>query len=129
MAQLLCSSPTFQQTLSCETGSFSCRGNPCSLLRALSLYFPVQPAPPRPPSPPPRMHPLCSAARLSPSCPPTGLDECFFNSVVVKRSRECDFLMLLVFIVFRLAVQGSKVFLPTPPSWQELQPLFLPLLV
>ena len=113
--------------LSCETGSFSCRRNPCSILQlVLSFQFPVQPALPGLSS----LLPCCASslfACLSPiSTPPTSLGECFFNSLVVGVPFSLIFWQFWLFTVFRLVVilplvvQGNEAFLPTPSSWLEL---------
>ena len=114
--------------LSCETGSFSCHGNPCSILQLpLSLQFPGEPA----------LHhlqsaalPCCRPMHLSflplVSAAPTSLGECFFNSLVVGLPCSLIFWQFWLFFVFKLVVilllvvHGSKVFLPTTPSWPEL---------
>ena len=58
--------------------------------------------------------------------PPTGLDECFFNSSVVGVPCSLIFWQFWLFFLFKLVVihllvvWGSKAFVPTPPSWLEL---------
>ena len=57
------------------------------------------------------------------STPPTSMDECFFNSLVVRVPH--NFWHSWLFIVFKfvivlLVVQGSEAFVPMPPSWPEI---------
>ena len=59
--------------------------------------------------------------------PPTSLDDCsFFNSLVVRPSYRSIFWQIWLFFIFKfvvvlLVVWGGKVYLPTPPSWSEVQ--------
>ena len=60
------------------------------------------------------------------SNPPTSLDECFvFNSLVVGPPYSSIFWQFWLFFVLKfivvllLVVQGSKAYLPMPPSWPE----------
>ena len=66
---------------------------------------------------------------LSVSAPPTGLDECCFNSLVVRllySSIFWQFWLVFVckFVVVLLVVRGGAVCLPTPPFWLEVQGFF-----
>ena len=61
---------------------------------------------------------------------PTGLDECFFNSVVVRlpySSIFCQFWLFFVFkfVVLLLVVQRDTVYLPMPPSLPKVRTSFL----
>ena len=67
---------------------------------------------------------MSSLPQLPVCTPPTGLDECFFNSLVVGLPCGLTFWQFWLFfvsklIVILLVVQGSKVFLPMPLSWPE----------
>ena len=71
---------------------------------------------------------LCESSppQLPMSDPPSGLNECFFfNSLVVRLPYSLIFGKFWLFFVFEfvvvllLVVQGSKMFLPTPPFWPE----------
>ena len=59
------------------------------------------------------------------SNPPTSLDECFFNSLVVGLLCSLIFQKFWLVFVFKLVVilllvvWGNEVFLPTPPSWPD----------
>ena len=88
-------------------------------------------------------HPLSMPAAISPACsitmphvlsglaavstPPTSVDECFFfNSLVVELSYSLIFWQFWLLFVFKFAVlvlvmQGSREYLPMPPSWPEVQ--------
>ena len=83
-----------------------------------------------------RQLPLCPVLQPQPcqesclpqlpiSAPPTGLDECFFSSLVVGLPYSlifCQFWLFFVFkfvVVLLLVMQGGTVCLPTPPSWLE----------
>ena len=137
--------------LSCKSGSFSCCLNPhrffsvrgfealfphagtlgCAVCLAPQLFLLVYPhvGPPAPPatallSPPASAMPQVLSTWQLVSASPTGLDECFFNSLVVRlpySSIFCQFWLLLVFkfVVVLLVVRGGTVCLPTPPSWLE----------
>ena len=129
--------------VSWEAGSFSCCCNPHRFFQSevLRLYFPctgtlgcmVCLTPQlfllvylhtnvRPPGPPATtlLRVLSTAA-----VPPTGLDECFFNSFVVGlpysfiSGSSGYFFAFKCIVVLLLVVQGGKVYLPTPPSWPE----------
>ena len=66
-----------------------------------------------------------SLPQLPISAPPTSLDECFFNSLVVRLPYSSIFWQFWLFFVFKLVValllvvQGDTVYLPTPPSLPE----------
>ena len=69
---------------------------------------------------------VSSPPRLPVSAPPTRLDECFFfNSLFVVLLYCLIFWQLWLFFVFKfvvvllLVVWGGKLYLPMPPSWQE----------
>ena len=69
-----------------------------------------------------------SLPQLPVSAAPTSLNECFFfNSLVVElpyRLIVWQFWLVFVFkfvVVLLLVVRGSKVYLPTPPSWPEVE--------
>ena len=68
-----------------------------------------------------------SLPRLPVTTPPTGLDECSFNFLVVGLPYSSIFWHFLLFFVFKfvvvllLVVRGGKVYLPMPPSWPEVQ--------
>ena len=68
-----------------------------------------------------------SPRQLPISAPPAGLDECFFNSLVVGLPYSSIFWQFWSFFVFKfvvvlpLVVQGSKMYLPMPLSWLELR--------
>ena len=68
-----------------------------------------------------------SPPRLPISAPPTGLDECFFfNSLVVGLPYSMIFWKFWLFFVFKFCCPSfgctrSKVYLPMPPSWSEVQ--------
>ena len=65
------------------------------------------------------------SAQLPVPTPPTSLDECFFNSLVVGLPYSLIFWQFWLFFVFKfvvvflLVVQGGRVYLPTPPPWLE----------
>ena len=73
------------------------------------------------------VHQLALPHVLSPlfSVPPTRLDECFFNSLVVGLPRHLIFWQVWLIFVFKLVVvllfvvRGSEAFLAIPPSWLE----------
>ena len=68
------------------------------------------------------------------STPPTGLDECFLNSLVVGLPYSLIFWQFWLFFVFKLVVilllvvQGSKEYLPMPLSWLEVYLILLSIL-
>ena len=70
------------------------------------------------------------SAQLPISARPTGLDECFFNSLVVRLPLSlifCQFWLFFVFkfiVVFLLVVREGTVYLPKPPSWPELRKVY-----
>ena len=75
-----------------------------------------------------RQPPPCSESSppwLPVWAPPTSLDECFFFiSLVVGlpySSIFCQFWLffVLIVVVLLLVVRGGPVYLPTPPSWLE----------
>ena len=81
------------------------------------------------PQPHPHGSPPCHLSCLSwlpNSSPPTSLDECSFNSLVVRLPCSFIFGQFWLFIVFKLVVmlflvvRGSETFLLMPPSWLEL---------
>ena len=81
-----------------------------------------------PPHPPSLVHqppPCCTRPlpQLPVSAPPTGLDECFLNSLVVRLPYSLIFCQFWLFFVFKfvllLVVRGGTVCLPTSPSWLE----------
>ena len=65
---------------------------------------------------------MSSLPLLPISAPPTSLNECFFNSLIVGVPWSLIFWHFWLFIVFKLVfifllvVWGSKAFLPMPPS-------------
>ena len=64
------------------------------------------------------------------SAPSTGLDGCFFNSLIVGLPYSLIFCQFWLFFVFKfvvlvLVVWGGTVCLPMPPSWLEVMNLFL----
>ena len=69
--------------------------------------------------------PVSSPPWLPVSAPLISLDECFFNSLVVGllySSISQQFWLFFIFklvIILLLVVQGSEVYLPSPPSWLE----------
>ena len=75
--------------------------------------------------------PPCHASSppwLPVSAPPTSLDEYFFfNSTVVELLYSLIFWQFWLFFVFKsvvvllLVVWGNQAYLPTPPSWPEVQ--------
>ena len=147
-AHLLGSSPTFPTSsqLSCESGKFSHRGNPCcSPQSALSVSFlfsqPYRSGPPpchgtSQPAPPaqsitlPRVFFPCLAARLPCSFLLVWLNVSF-NSFIVGVPCSLIFWHFLLFTEFRLViffllvVGGSEGFLPMPPSWPGTFSVFL----
>ena len=65
-----------------------------------------------------------SLPRLPVSAPPTGLDECFFNFLVLRHPYSVIFWQFWLsfvfkFVVLLLVVWGGTVYLPMPPSWLE----------
>ena len=85
----------------------------------------------------PVLQPLpCHTSSLPPvSNPPTGLGECFFNSLVIGVPCSLIFWHFWLFVVFKLVailllvVWGSEAFLHKLPSWLELYTIyFLPIL-
>ena len=71
---------------------------------------------------------LSSLPQLPISTSPTSLDECFFfNSLVIGLPYSLLFWQFSLFLFFKLVVilllvvWGSEAYLPTPPSWPELQ--------
>ena len=119
------------RTSSCETGSISHLGNPSlSPPSTRSLSFPLKSVPPLQlcgagawPSAPPLS--CLATVFLSPEVRLVVLVDFFFNALVVRVPCSLIFWHFWLFIDFRLVVillvvQGSKGFLPTPPSWQEL---------
>ena len=130
--------------LSCEAGSFSCCCNPhrflqlevfeaffsfagtwgCTVCLTPQFFLPVYlHANVGPPGLPAANLPgvLSAAAHLCPSY------QFFFNSFIVGLSYSSIFWQFWSFFVFKfivvllLVVQGGKVYLPTPPSWLEVQ--------
>ena len=137
--------------LSCKTGSFSRCHNPHRFLQPAVLrhYFPMLEPwvswsvslpscsswficmqmwghPPHQPLP-------CHTSYL-PWLPisalPTSLNECFFNSLVVRLPYSSIFWQFWLFFVLKfvavlhLVVRGSKAYLPTPPSWPGVRATF-----
>ena len=131
---------------SCESGSFSCHLNShrffsvrgfealfsctgtlgCAVCFAPQLFLPVYlDADVGPPLC--QLPPCCESSPpwLPISIPPTGLDGCFFNSLIVRlpySSIFCHFWLFFIFkfvIVVLLIVGGGKVYLPMPLSWPE----------
>ena len=69
--------------------------------------------------------PYVFSTQLMVSTFPTGLDECLFNSLVVRIPCSLIFWHFWLFIVFKLVVilvmvvWGSKAFVPIHPPWPE----------
>ena len=95
------------------TGFASC-SLACPVPQSTTLLGPPVPALPR-----------VLSARLPISAPPTGLDECFFNSLVVGDPCSLNFWQFWLFIVFklvvilRLVVGGGDAFLHMSPILAE----------
>ena len=77
------------------------------------------------PSPPADTLPHILSAHLIVSTPPTSLNECFFNSLVVRLhtvqfsgSSGC-FLFLKLLLFFFWLCEEAQCILPTSPSWLE----------
>ena len=114
--QLACSSLAHFSMNSCvRLGDTLNVATPVIAQSALSLSFPVQPAPPT----------------WSTTLPQVLTDlvvlvDCFFNSLVVRVPCSLIFWHFWLYIDFwlvvilLLVVRGSKRFLPMPPSWPEL---------
>ena len=90
-------------------------------LSACKWGTPALPAATSPGSPAAALPRVPSSTRLPVSAPPTGLDECFFNSLVVGLPYSLIFGEFWLFFVFKsavllLVVRGGTVCLPAPPS-------------
>ena len=104
--QLACSAlAPLSNKFSYKPGSFSSLCNPYSTLqlKVLSLYIHSQPAPSCPHSLPPWLR-SSLLTQLPISAPPTGLGECFFNSLVFRVPCSLLFWQFWLFIVLKLVI-------------------------
>ena len=94
-------------------------------------HCPLSQSPPRRPGPVAATLPSVLSAHWPVSAPPTSVNECFFNSLVVGLPYSLISWQLWLFFVFQfvvvlvLVVRGGTVYLPMSPSWPEVPTLCL----